>query len=293
MTGLVIGASGQISRSLQRTDLDAVYLDRRSLDLESIGRIRDSILSFNPDYIVNAAAYTAVDEAEFEEATATVVNGTAVGELARVAAETSVPFVHISTDYVFSGAKDSAYSEDDPTSPINAYGRSKLVGEQMIAANASCTAWVLRTSWVFSEFGSNFVRTMLRLASQGIDPLRIVGDQMGRPTYAGDIADAIRRILARWNSGKPIPRGIYHCASGGVTTWAEFALKIFQRAEELGLIVSEPEVVAIRTEEYPTSAARPMNSVLDTSKLSGTLGWQPPGWRLGLDKVLVDLREGC
>lgn len=289
MTGLVLGATGQVGRCLGRLLEDACFLTSAELDLSVPEQIRESIVRRAPDFIVNAAAYTAVDQAETHTELAVTVNGHAVGEIAAAAAELDVPLIHFSTDYVFSGREPTPYRESDVPEPVNAYGRSKLLGEQLIEAAGLNAYWILRCSWVFSEFGTNFVRTMLRLSRAGTNPLRVVSDQKGRPTYAGDIASAVARLLERWSAGHPAPSGIYHCTSNGACSWYQFASDIVQQAHQAGLISEQPTVEAIATSDYPTPARRPSNSVLVTEKLERELDWRLPHWQEGLRQTLTAL----
>ena len=285
MTVLVIGRTGQISRCLQARQIEAIYLNRDELELERTSDIAGIIQSNEPEFIINTAAYTAVDRAEEERELAMAINVDAVGEIARVAKSKCVPMVHYSTDYVFSGDTVTEYVETDETGPLNVYGHSKLAGEKAIQEIAPANYWIIRTSWVFSEFGNNFVKTMLKLGRQE-QCLEIVTDQSGRPTYAGDLADVTIHLLNRWRSGKSLPSGIYHWASTGVVNWAQFAKIIFEQAVEANLIETEPSVVEILSEQYPAPAIRPHSSVLCTHKLEAALNVTPVPWELGVRKVL-------
>ncbi|MBO6505231.1 MAG: dTDP-4-dehydrorhamnose reductase [Kordiimonadaceae bacterium] len=277
----VAGKSGQVARSLEEAAVDqGLHLQaygRPELDIASPESIEAVVMAANPAAIINAAAYTAVDQAESEEELATKVNADGPAALASVAAKLKVPFLHISTDYVFDGSKASAYVETDPVGPTGAYGRSKLAGEKAVLA-ANPRAIILRTAWVYSPFGKNFLKTMLSLA--GRDRLTVVADQFGNPTYAPDIANMLLGIWFRLEGeGEPTPEqaGIYHMSGSGSTSWHGFAEAIFEEGAKYGL--PKPEVAAIPTSEYPTPAKRPANSRLDCSKLKRVFGLQQPDWR--------------
>lgn len=287
MKGLVLGSTGQVGESLKQVLPDAAFLNRTQLDLSKTDSIFSAVLELKPSYLVNAAAFTGVDLAEEQEELASRVNGTAVLELSRAATALNIPFIHISTDYVFSGEATRPYKESDQTGPINAYGRSKLMGESCFLEGRSDNHWLLRCSWVFSEYGSNFVKTMLRLADQ--EKLRVVSDQFGRPTYSGDIANVIAGILSSWRNDRALESGVFHCASSGTVSWYEFACEIFSEANDIGLISCKPSIEPIETIDYPTPAMRPRCSVLDTSKLEQTLGSEIPHWKQGLARTLSAL----
>jgi dTDP-4-dehydrorhamnose reductase len=277
---LVFGTTGQVARELRRRAPDALYLGRDTADLSDPAACAAAIAAHPCDAVINAAAWTAVDKAEAEEAAATVVNGAAPAAMARAAAERGVPFLHMSTDYVFDGSGNRPWHSDDPTGPLGAYGRSKLAGEHGIHAAGGRFA-ILRTSWVFSAHGTNFVRTMLRL-SETREVLSVVSDQIGGPTPAADIAAAlldIARLLAR-GDGAP---GTYHFAGAPDVSWADFAREIFRQA---GRAVT---VLDIPTEAYPTPARRPHNSRLSCSTTEIVFGIPRPDWRAGLAGVLTDL----
>ena len=232
-----------------------------------------------PDVVVNAAAYTAVDKAEAEEAVAVRVNGEGAGHVAEAAARLGVPLLHLSTDYVFDGALPRPYREEDPTGPAGAYGRSKLIGERLVAERCpDCV--ILRTAWVYSPFGSNFVRTMLRLGETR-EEVGVVADQVGNPTSALDIAGALIAIAAkaRDNSSQAL-RGVFHMTSAGEASWADFAEAIFSEAAARGRRLTR--VKRIATADYPTRARRPANSRLDNGKLSRVYALTLPEWRASL-----------
>lgn len=277
---LVFGRTGQVARELARLVPDAVYLGRDQADLSDPEACAAAIRAHNPRAVINAAAYTAVDRAEDQEALAAYINGAAPAAMARECAALDVPFVHISTDYVFDGAGTAPFAPDHPTAPLGAYGRTKLMGEQGVQA-AGGTHAVLRTSWVFSCHGSNFVRTMLRLGAER-DVLRVVADQIGGPTPARAIAHACISIATQLRDA-PEKSGIYHFSGAPDTSWAGFAREIMERA---GL---DCRIEDIATSDYPTPAKRPLNSRLECSSLS-MFGLERPDWRQGLADVLTELK---
>jgi dTDP-4-dehydrorhamnose reductase len=289
MTVLVVGDSGQLASHLKTELPDATYRGRESLDLANPAAVGDAVEAAHPSAIVVAAAYTAVDKAESERALAWLVNVEAVAAIARTAAALDVPLLHISTDYVFDGRREGAYVVDDPVRPLNVYGVTKLAGE--LAVQALCMKhWLLRTSWVFSEHGTNFVKTMLR-AAQGRQTLKVVADQRGRPTYAGDLARLIAEILRRRGTGGALAYGTYHAVGGPAVSWHDFALAIFAAAQRHGLLRERPVVRPIPTAEYPTAARRPMNSVLAPSVELDALGVSFD-WTRALDQVVEKLALG-
>jgi dTDP-4-dehydrorhamnose reductase len=266
-----------------------MFWSRRELDLLDTGRIRDAVLKQRPDCVINAAAYTSVDRAESAPETAYAVNAMAVAELARATSVLGAPLIHLSTDYVFDGGSERPYREDDAVAPLNVYGRTKLGGE--LAAQTLCERhWIFRTSWVFSEHGGNFVKTMLRLADAQ-QQVNVVNDQRGRPTYAGDIADTIVDVLSRLRQGDTLPWGVYHLACQDECSWYDFARAVYTRAQQTGLLEKPPELVPIATRDYPSAAARPTRSTLDTSRLESFLGRPLPAWRAGLERVLHALQQ--
>lgn len=275
---LVFGKTGQVACELQR-QADVLALGRAEADLAQPEACAEALRASGADLVINAAAWTAVDKAEAEEAAATVVNGAAPAAMARAAAERGIPFLHISTDYVFSGAGTAPWSEADPVDPQNAYGRSKLAGEEGVRAAGGNSA-ILRTSWVFSAHGANFVKTMLRLGETR-DALNVVEDQIGGPTPAADIAAALLRMGRAMAQGQP--GGTYHFGGVPQVSWAEFAREIFAQA---GRSVT---VRGIPTEAYPTPARRPLNSRMDCFALSRDFGIAAPDWKAGLAQVLKEL----
>ncbi len=280
MTLLIFGKTGQVARELAARAPDATFLSREDADLADPVRCAEAIRAHQPSAVINAAAWTAVDAAEDNEKEATVINGETPGAMASACAELAIPFLHISTDYVFDGSGHIPWKEDAATTPLSAYGRSKRTGEEAIEAAGG--NWViLRTAWVFSSHGNNFVKTMLRLAETR-DALNIVNDQHGGPTPAAAIAEALIAIEAAFSAGKGIT-GIYHFAGQPHATWSEFAAEIFSQAGKTVAITGIP------TSEFPTPATRPANSRLDGSKLEADYAIAPPDWRTGLKDVLKDL----
>jgi len=277
---LVFGKTGQVASELQ-AQAEVTALSRDQADLTDPAACAAAIADHAPDVVINAAAWTAVDKAEEDEAQATVINGDAPGAMARECAARTIPLVHISTDYVFAGDGQTPWTPDDPTGPLGAYGRSKLAGERAIAEAGGQWA-VLRTSWVFSAHGNNFLKTMLRL-SETRDALSIVEDQIGGPTPADRIAEACL-VMARAMVDDRSKGGMHHFAGAPDTSWKGFAEEIFARAGR------EVAVTGIPTAAYPTPAQRPLNSRMDCSALKAQFGIDRPDWRGGIDRALAALR---
>lgn len=276
---LVFGESGQVARELQRLAPDARFLGRNRVDLSDPEAAAEAIREMRPTAVINAAAYTAVDKAEEEEPLALKINGEAPAAMAGACAELGIPLVHIATDYVFDGSGEAPFSPADPTAPLGAYGRTKLAGEAGIRA-AGCTHAILRTSWVFSAHGANFVKTMLRL-TETRDRLRIVADQIGGPTPARAIAQACLTIADALQR-TPDLSGIYHFSGAPDVSWAGFAREIFAQARR------DVAVEEIPSADYPTPARRPLNSRLDCSALAA-FDLERPDWRADLTDVLKEL----
>lgn len=277
----VAGSDGQLALSLIEavvdSDIDLITAGPPEFDLLQPEKMAEIIKAYKPTAIVNAAAYTAVDAAEDDETTAYAINATGAAALAAIAAELEVPFIHVSTDYVFSGNKNGSYTENDSVAPTGAYGRTKLAGELNVMLQ-NPNSIILRTAWVYSPFGKNFLKTMLTLA-QTRDELGVVSDQMGNPTYAPDIADSILHILEGieeegWHDGYA---GVYHLTGTGDTSWHEFASEIFKQGGKQGHPV--PTVKAISTAEFPTPAKRPANSSLDCKKVQQIFSIKMPAWQ--------------
>jgi dTDP-4-dehydrorhamnose reductase len=282
----VTGLKGQVVTSLlerARPDVTIVALGRPDFALEDRDSVLAAIEAARPEVVISAAAYTAVDKAESEEALAMQINGRGAGHVAEAAARAGAPLLHVSTDYVFDGTLDRPYREDDATGPSGVYGRSKLLGEQLVAERCPDSA-ILRTAWVFSPFGANFVRTMLRL-NETKDEIGVVADQCGNPTSALDIADALLAIAERLRGDSaPALRGVFHLTGSGEATWADLAEAVFQDAEARGRRATR--VRRIATADYPTPARRPANSRLDNDKLHRIYGLALPGWRPSLEECV-------
>lgn len=289
---LVLGKNGQVGWELQRSLAalgDVLALDRAGADLSRPESLPDVVRQARPDVIVNAAAYTAVDRAESERALAFRVNAESVDVLARCAAECGAMLVHYSTDYVFDGSGTRPWREDDPAGPLGAYGASKLAGEQAIAGRG-CHHLVLRTSWVYAARGHNFVRTMLRLASER-DELRVVSDQFGAPTPAGLLADVTASAIARAAGGDASISGTFHVCPRGETTWHGVATAALRAAEARGVTLRCPpeRVVAISTSEFPTPARRPSNSRLCVDRIERALDVVLSHWHDPLPDVVAEI----
>lgn len=283
---LVTGSNGQLGRELQRavpSEWSVTAIGTADCDITDSAVVATLIEGLRPDVVVNCAAYTAVDKAEMERETADAVNWHAVENLARVAASVDAALVHISTDYVFDGESHKPYCESDPTAPINHYGAGKLQGEKAIA-ESGCRGVVIRTQWLYSPYGKNFVKTMLRLAEQQRE-VRVVADQRGCPTAADDLAAAIVAILPEVVADNTLRGEVFHFASRGEATWCEFAEEIFRVAE------CDCRAVAITTDDYPTAARRPRNSVLDCTKICKRFGLEQPDWRESLRRNIERIKK--
>lgn len=281
MTILVFGKTGQVAQELATFD-GVTCLSRAAADLSDPAACAAAIAAARPQAVINAAAYTAVDKAEDDEALATVINGETPGAMAQACADLGIPFVSISSDYVFDGSGTTPWQPEDATGPLGAYGRSKLKGEQLIAEVGGSFA-IMRTSWVVSVHGSNFVKTMLRLGADR-DGLSIVADQIGAPTMARDIAAACIR-MAQQLIDDPAKAGIYHFCSTPDTNWADFAREIFTQAA-LACAVTD-----IASADYPTPAVRPLNSRMDCTLLETVFDIPQPDWQQGLRDILKDLGD--
>jgi len=280
MRVLVFGKTGQVACELARFD-DVTNLSRVDADLSDPLACAQAIRKHAPDAVINAAAYTAVDSCEDEEAIATIVNGHSPAAMAQVCADLKIPFVHISTDYVFDGQGTEPFQPSDPVDPLNAYGRSKLVGEQGVAA-AGGAYCILRTSWVISAHGDNFVKTMLRL-SEMRNALSVVSDQIGGPTAAAAIAQACITIAAQLREQGAAISGVHHLSGAPDVSWAELARAIFTLKER------EVNVTDIPTSKYPTPAKRPLSSRLNCLKLTQVYGIERPDWRQNLSDIISEL----
>ena len=289
MTVLITGAAGQLGtelclRSKARAH-DIVAVNHNELDVTNESSINALVAQVKPAVIINAAAYTAVDRAETDSATAFAVNRDGPLYLARACAKADIPLLHISTDYVFDGKKSVPYLETDIPNPQGVYGQSKLEGE-IAVASALDKYITLRTAWVFSATGHNFVRTILRLAKER-DELSVVADQTGAPTWAGDIAEVLLEIVNRIHQGKAVTWGLYHYTGSPATTWHAFAVAICEQAFALDMLEKKPIIKPISTSEYPTPASRPQNSVLACAHIQKELRIPQADWRIGLKQILI------
>jgi dTDP-4-dehydrorhamnose reductase len=287
---LVIGRNGQVASALARLGAahahDVTCAGRDEIDVFSKNSVVEAVLRFQPDALINAAAYTAVDQAEGDRDAAYALNEHTPRLLAEVSAAHRIPFMHLSTDYVFDGTKPTPYQPDDPIRPISIYGASKAAGEiAVLIANPS--AVILRTAWVYSDTGSNFVKRMLELAAER-DELGVVDDQVGNPTFADDIADACLRISSHDKMRAGAAGGIYHFTGGGDVTWFGFAQAVFAELQQRGRR-SPKSLVAITTDKYPTPARRPANSRLDCTTTDATFGITTRPWQTGLKTCLERL----
>jgi dTDP-4-dehydrorhamnose reductase len=286
---LLLGENGQVGWELQRALAplgDVVTPGRAEADLGDASALAAVVQRVAPAWIVNAAAHTAVDRAEAEPDLAARVNAAAPAVLAREAAALGAWFVHYSTDYVFDGSGDRAWTESDTTAPLNVYGRTKLEGEKAIRASG-CRHLILRTSWVYGTRGGNFAKTMLRLAAER-DELRVVSDQIGAPTGAELLADATAHLI---RSARPEHSGTYHLAAAGHTSWHDYARRVIARARDAGRPVRVPDerITPIATADYPTPARRPLNSRLATAKLQDTFRLRMPPWQDGVDRMVAEV----
>ncbi|MBD2859382.1 dTDP-4-dehydrorhamnose reductase [Spongiibacter sp. KMU-158] len=284
MKVLLTGAGGQVGRCIQDvfscTNHELLPLDRGQLDITDKERVLDVVREFSPDVIINAAAYTSVDRAEKERELARAVNALGAENIAIAAMQVDALLIHFSTDYVFDGNKTTPYIEEDATNPQSVYGETKLEGERAIR-RVWGKHFILRTSWVFSEYGNNFFKTMLRLARED-NEIRVVDDQYGCPAYAGDIATACLKICETDAEKK---YGLYHYAGNEVVSWCEFARAILSVAGQRGKIASMPKVAALSTIDYPTAAKRPSYSVVSSAKFVQEFSLPPSNWVEGIERT--------
>lgn len=288
---LLTGKNGQLGRCFQDKSIDTKHelfaYGSSQLDIADLDSVVTTISQVKPDIIVNAAAYTAVDKAEVEKESAYAVNELGVKNLAKQAALLDIPLVHISTDYVFDGDAVDPYQPNSKANPQSVYGASKLAGEH--AVQFLCEKYiVLRTAWVFSEYGNNFVKTMVKLAKDR-DHIQVVADQYGCPTYAGDLAHAILELCDQYESNQSLAWGVYHYCGDSLTSWHGFARTIFTKAKTYGMIEKRPHLTAIGSEQYPTAATRPEYSVMSTQALH-LLNVKPSSWCSSLESVLQKLK---
>lgn len=285
MKVLITGCNGQVGHCLVKqleNNAEILALDVDKLDITDKEQVFNTVLEFKPDFIINAAAHTAVDKAEEQEELSYKINRDGPLFLAQAAKQVDACILHISTDYVFEGNKSGIYTEQDPTGPQGVYGASKLAGEIAVQEN-NPKHIILRTAWVFGEHGNNFIKTMLRLARER-DALSIVGDQFGGPTYAGDIASALISIANQVQDGST-EWGVYHFSGAPHVSWFEFAQEIFQQAEDKKILEKTPVLTSITTSEFPTAAKRPENSKLDCSKIKAVFGIEASNWKMALNRV--------
>ena len=289
MKVLVLGSQGQLGQCLQdqliQTSHRVIYHCRADTDITNFAETSDNLSSLNPDVVVNASAYTAVDKAETQQSLANQVNHLAVDNLAKVCEKIGCFLIHISTDYVFDGKASQPYKEDDQTNPQGVYGASKLAGEIAIQ-RTDCRFLIIRTAWVFSEYGSNFLTTMLRLGAER-DSLSIVGDQIGCPTYAQDIASLIVGLVPQIEADN-VESGVYHFCGNTACSWHQFAEEIFSQAKSSGYRIPR-QIKSITTEEYPTPASRPLYSVLDCNKVLKYADKSLPKFEIAIARVLKKL----
>ena len=282
---VVTGANGQLGKELQQVSagypqFGFIFLSKNDLPIQETERIRQFFESSHPSYCINCAAYTAVDKAETEKDLAFLINGESVGELASICKSSKTKLIHISTDYVFSGNPGKPWKEDDPTFPVSVYGASKLAGEQLAMQNNGDNTIIFRTSWLYSTFGNNFVKTMIRLFNER-SSIEVVNDKTGSPTYAADLAKTMMQII----SDKKFKQGIYHYSNQGQTNWYEFAVAIKE------LLRSNCQISPISSLQYRTAAQRPQYSVLDTTKIRSVYGVDIPGWESSLTSCINRLKK--
>jgi dTDP-4-dehydrorhamnose reductase len=286
---LITGINGQLGQELQQTlaDYDVIGVGRETLDLTQPDKISQMMDEVRPELVINAAAYTAVDKAESEPEIAKATNAIAPGILAKEVQKMAVPLIHISTDYVFDGSQSRPYLDTDTTNPLGVYGQSKLAGEQAI--RESCNLHIiLRTAWVYGVGGKgNFVKTMLKLGAER-EEIRVVADQVGSPTWTGDLASAIAQLLPQLSQEIA---GTYHYTNSGVASWYDFAVAIFEEAKQLGFPLKVQRIIPITTADYPTPARRPAYSVLYCGKIAAVLGTHPPHWRQALRQMLAEYKR--
>ncbi|MCK5425814.1 MAG: dTDP-4-dehydrorhamnose reductase [Emcibacter sp.] len=288
MKVLITGAGGQLGQDLSDTVPEAIDMRgcaRVDLDITDPKAIADIVNEYQPDVIINAAAYTAVDKAEGEQELAFAINRDAVENLALAAKAVGARLIHISTDFIFNGQSSEPYKIDAPTDPLGVYGASKLAGEMILRQTLPNDHTIIRTSWVYSIYGNNFVKTMLRLMQGGKD-LSVVSDQIGSPTWAKGLARAIWTIVGREDI-----RGTFHWSDDGVASWYDFAVAIYEEGRKLGMIGQQSAVNPIPSSEYPTPAKRPNYSLLDKTSSWATMGMKAPHWRENLILMLTELDE--
>lgn len=287
MKTLITGADGQLGWELQRTRpdaLDLIAFSHTELDITDRAAVSSALQKFQPDLVINAAAYTAVDKAESEKDKAYAVNAHGAANIAKAAETSQARLIHISTDFVFDGTKSRPYLPEDIPNPLSVYGVSKLQGEEAVLAETRNRALIIRTGWLYSAYGSNFVKTMLNLLAQK-EKVSIVADQVGTPTWARGLAEAIYQFAAL-----PV-HGIYHLTDAGIAGWYDFAAAIQEEALRLEMLPSLIPLIPVRTEDYPTAAKRPPYSVLDKTATWKALGYHGTHWRTSLRLMLEEMKE--
>ncbi len=288
---LITGAAGQVGWELQRhlqqaqPQNEVFALSRAQLDVTNYQLVSDTLKKLKPDWVVNTAAYTAVDRAEDDRNLAHAINSDAVGRLAGVCKEIDARLFHISTDYVFDGNSSSSYVPTDSTNPINIYGKSKLAGELQILHTLGQDTLIIRTGWVYSAHGQNFVKTMLRLMSER-QKIQVIDDQVGSPTWAGELAMVIGLAIEK------DARGLFHWTDAGVASWYDFANAILRNSRRLNILKNEIDIIPISTDEYPTKAQRPKNSVMCKRSIRSALDYRGRHWRETLKDMLMDVHNG-
>ena len=283
---LVLGSSGQLGKclfdSFSGSFHNVCYTNRLEIDISNFDDTRSKIVALQPDIIINATAFTDVEGAEDKFSEAFIVNHLAVDNLGQISHDIGCWLIHFSTDYVFDGLAIRAYCESDPPNPCGVYGASKLKGEISIS-HVNCKHVIIRTSWLFSEYGSNFLKTMLRIGRVN-DQVRVVYDQLGAPTYARDLADAVRDIVASIFYQRAVS-GVFHFSGSSYCSWFDFAKQIFKDADEVGFQMSA-ELIAVKSEDYPSRIIRPTNSRLDTEKIYRTYNISPSNWKGGIKRAI-------
>ncbi len=288
---LITGAAGQVGWELQRyleksqLASEVVALSRLELDVTNYQLVNETLKKHQPDWVINTAAYTAVDRAEDDKNLAHAINSDAVGRLAGVCKEINARLLHISTDYVFDGNSSSSYVPTDSTNPINIYGKSKLAGELQILHSLGQDTLIIRTGWVYSAHGQNFVKTMLRLMNER-QKIQVIDDQVGSPTWAGELARVICLAVEK------DARGLFHWTDAGVASWYDFANAILRNSRRLNILKDEIDIIPISTDEYPTKAQRPKNSVMCKRSIRSALDYRGRHWRETLKDMLMDVQNG-
>ena len=292
MKVLVLGSNGQLGQCLKKqiqdNNFNVIYSSRDEIDISSFEKTKKQILDIKPQVIINASAYTAVDKAEKEQKEANLINHLAVRNIASTCNQLDCWLVHFSTDYVFDGKSSVAYKEEDKTNPLGIYGYSKLMGEREIQSSG-CRYIIIRTAWVFSEYGNNFLKNMLHLGPK-YSELRVVGDQVGCPTYAQDIAKVIMTILMSLKS-KKVSSCLYHYSGNYCVSWADFAESIFEEALKLNIVKNKPKILNITTKQFPTLAERPKRSELNSSKISSVFEITPSDFIAGIRSSLTAIKK--